>query len=113
MFQFLNIFLQARPDHYVFLPDLKQQGRTMIACRRRLTLLLMTLSFISFCVCYSRMPDEYSAIEAENTIACHRREFTYKVIRKDKLGRKCSGYVKAMSCWGRCDSNEVLFFPCL
>ncbi|KAG1652390.1 Thyrostimulin beta-5 subunit [Nymphon striatum] len=69
--------------------------------------LMMTITLISFCKSYSRIEDEYSMIDPKGTLKCHRREFTYKVLRKDRLGRKCTDYITAMSCWGRCDSNEI------
>ncbi|CAM1154229.1 gpb5 (predicted) [Pycnogonum litorale] len=72
-----------------------------------LTLLyFLALLYISGCNSYLLQGD-YSDINPESTLKCHRREFTYKVVRKDKFGRKCYGYITAMSCWGRCDSNEI------
>ena len=47
------------------------------------------------------------AINPISTLQCHRRQYTYKVQQRDSLGRRCWGVINVMSCWGRCDSNEV------
>ncbi|GAB6024972.1 glycoprotein hormone beta [Chamberlinius hualienensis] len=71
----------------------------------KLLLLLLSLCPIS---CNPITSDSSSgSIDPRTTLGCHRREYTYKVVRSDSLGRKCWGYVRAMSCWGRCDSNEI------
>ncbi|GIY35226.1 thyrostimulin beta-5 subunit [Caerostris darwini] len=44
----------------------------------------------------------------ENTLDCHRREFTFKASQTDENGLQCWGVVTAMSCWGRCDTGEVM-----
>ncbi|KAA0200489.1 hypothetical protein HAZT_HAZT008714 [Hyalella azteca] len=46
-------------------------------------------------------------VDADNTLSCHRRQYTYKVTETDENGRICWDYVNIMSCWGRCDSNEI------
>ncbi|GIY35225.1 thyrostimulin beta-5 subunit [Caerostris darwini] len=43
----------------------------------------------------------------ENTLDCHRREFTFKASQTDENGLQCWGVVTAMSCWGRCDTGEI------
>ena len=53
-------------------------------------------------------------IDPRFTLECHRREYTFKAVRYDDVGRKCWQFVTVMSCWGRCDSGEVRlgsFFP--
>ncbi|XP_059617085.1 thyrostimulin beta-5 subunit [Phlebotomus argentipes] len=41
------------------------------------------------------------------TLGCHRRVYTYRVTQTDHKGRECWDVVSVMSCWGRCDSNEI------
>jgi hypothetical protein len=53
----------------------------------------------------NRVESEY--VDPIFTLECHRREYTFKAVRYDELGRKCWQYVTVMSCWGRCDSGEV------
>ncbi|XP_066975748.1 thyrostimulin beta-5 subunit [Macrobrachium rosenbergii] len=47
------------------------------------------------------------AINPLSTLECHRRQYTYKVHKTDDNGRICWDYINVMSCWGRCDSNEI------
>lgn len=42
-----------------------------------------------------------------STLECHRRVYAYKVTKTDSAGRICWDVINVMSCWGRCDSNEV------
>lgn len=42
-----------------------------------------------------------------STLECHRRMYAYKVTKTDSTGRICWDVINVMSCWGRCDSNEV------
>ncbi|XP_076315566.1 thyrostimulin beta-5 subunit-like [Tachypleus tridentatus] len=44
---------------------------------------------------------------AESTLACHKREYTFKATRTDSNGHQCWDYLNTMSCWGRCDSGEI------
>lgn len=46
-------------------------------------------------------------IDPRSTLSCHRREYTFKAIQTDSMGRSCYQYITAMTCWGRCDSGEV------
>ena len=48
-----------------------------------------------------------------STLECHRRLYAYKVTKTDSAGRVCWDTISVMSCWGRCDSNEVSFSWCL
>ncbi|XP_069947803.1 thyrostimulin beta-5 subunit [Cherax quadricarinatus] len=48
-----------------------------------------------------------AAINPQSTLECHRRQYTYKVHKSDDDGRVCWDFVNVMSCWGRCDSNEI------
>ncbi|XP_069970009.1 thyrostimulin beta-5 subunit [Penaeus vannamei] len=48
-----------------------------------------------------------AAIDPLSTLECHRRQYTYKVHKTDDNGRMCWDYINVMSCWGRCDSNEI------
>ncbi|GAB0096621.1 glycoprotein hormone beta-5 [Sergentomyia squamirostris] len=41
------------------------------------------------------------------TLGCHRRIYTYRVTQTDQKGRDCWDDVSVVSCWGRCDSNEI------
>ncbi|KAJ4449366.1 hypothetical protein ANN_00764 [Periplaneta americana] len=43
-----------------------------------------------------------------STLECHRRVYAQKVTKTDSAGRECWDVVKVMSCWGRCDSNELM-----
>ncbi|CAL4124514.1 unnamed protein product, partial [Meganyctiphanes norvegica] len=47
------------------------------------------------------------AIDPVSTLECHRRQYTYKVHKTDDSGRNCWDNINVMSCWGRCDSNEI------
>uniref|UniRef100_A0A182MA44 Glycoprotein hormone subunit beta domain-containing protein n=1 Tax=Anopheles culicifacies TaxID=139723 RepID=A0A182MA44_9DIPT len=40
-------------------------------------------------------------------LGCHKRLFTYRVSQTDSKGRECWDHVSVLSCWGRCDSNEI------
>lgn len=46
-------------------------------------------------------------VEPESTLGCHRRIYYHNVTRKDTFGRGCWDVIPMLSCWGRCDSNEV------
>ncbi|KAK8389495.1 hypothetical protein O3P69_008888 [Scylla paramamosain] len=48
-----------------------------------------------------------TAIDPQSTLECHRRQYSYKVHKTDDNGRMCWDVVNVMSCWGRCDSNEI------
>ncbi|XP_045603174.1 thyrostimulin beta-5 subunit [Procambarus clarkii] len=48
-----------------------------------------------------------TAINPHSTLECHRRQYTYKVHKTDDDGRVCWDFINVMSCWGRCDSNEI------
>ncbi|XP_065331831.1 thyrostimulin beta-5 subunit [Cloeon dipterum] len=50
---------------------------------------------------------DMAQIDMSNTLGCHRRLYSYKVIQSDPAGRSCWDVVNVMSCWGRCDSNEI------
>jgi len=47
------------------------------------------------------------AVDPATTLSCHRRLYSYKVTKTDSSGKKCWDHVNVMSCWGRCDSNEI------
>ncbi|XP_071452959.1 thyrostimulin beta-5 subunit [Hetaerina americana] len=47
------------------------------------------------------------AVDPATTLQCHRRIYSYRVSKTDSAGRKCWDYISVMSCWGRCDSNEI------
>lgn len=44
----------------------------------------------------------------KQALGCHLRLYTYRVEQTDSSGRICWDNVSAMSCWGRCDSREVI-----
>lgn len=46
-------------------------------------------------------------VDPRVTLGCHRREYTFKAVQTDSMGRSCYQYITTMSCWGRCDSGEV------
>ncbi|KAK6636184.1 hypothetical protein RUM43_009837 [Polyplax serrata] len=50
-----------------------------------------------------------SAVETDldTTLDCNRRTYSHKVIQTDSEGKICWDMVTVVSCWGRCDSNEV------
>jgi hypothetical protein len=50
---------------------------------------------------------DMAQVDMANTLGCHRRLYRYKVTQSDSAGRSCWDNVNVMSCWGRCDSNEV------
>ncbi|XP_014675643.1 PREDICTED: glycoprotein hormone beta-5-like [Priapulus caudatus] len=45
-------------------------------------------------------------IDPTSTLICHKREYSYR-ISKPHNGLPCWDDVSVMSCWGRCDSNEI------
>ena len=53
------------------------------------------------------MGPEISGPDLDGIFTCVRRVYSFKVSQQDHLGRTCSDVVTVMSCWGRCDSNEV------
>ena len=53
------------------------------------------------------MGPEISGPDLDGIFTCVRRVYSFKVSQQDRLGRTCSDVVTVMSCWGRCDSNEV------
>lgn len=67
---------------------------------------------ISSMVVWSSVTGQLSSteIESSNTLHCNRKLYTFQVSNTDVNGRTCSDEIKVMSCWGRCDSNEVLQF---
>ncbi|XP_046664354.1 thyrostimulin beta-5 subunit-like [Homalodisca vitripennis] len=46
-------------------------------------------------------------IDPQSTLDCHRRLYSYTVTQRDSQGRTCRDTINVMSCWGRCDSNEI------
>lgn len=46
-------------------------------------------------------------VDLDGVFSCVRRGYSFKVSQQDQRGRTCWDTVTAMSCWGRCDSNEV------
>lgn len=48
-------------------------------------------------------------VNARSTLECHRREYTFKAVnREESSGTMCSDYITVESCWGRCNSGEVI-----
>ncbi|XP_046387291.1 thyrostimulin beta-5 subunit [Ischnura elegans] len=47
------------------------------------------------------------AVNLATTLQCHQRRYKYRVSKSDSMGRKCWDDISVMSCWGRCDSNEI------
>ncbi|XP_044733529.1 thyrostimulin beta-5 subunit [Chrysoperla carnea] len=48
-----------------------------------------------------------TAIDSASTLECHRRLYTYRAMQTDSRGLSCWDSLSVMSCWGRCDSNEI------
>ncbi|XP_039284787.1 thyrostimulin beta-5 subunit-like [Nilaparvata lugens] len=46
-------------------------------------------------------------VDPSSTLDCHRRVYNHKVSKADSQGRLCWDTISVMSCWGRCDSNEI------
>ncbi|KAK5645390.1 hypothetical protein RI129_006690 [Pyrocoelia pectoralis] len=46
-------------------------------------------------------------IDPISTLDCHRRLYTYRVTQRDENGKECWDTLSVLSCWGRCDSNEI------
>lgn len=65
--------------------------------------LMIMLSVINYAKCDALM-------DPQVTLDCHRRAYSHKVSQTDSEGRMCWDTVTVMSCWGRCDSNEVTSF---
>lgn len=66
---------------------------------------ILTLGAVLLLVLVLLMP--VAAINPMSTLECHRRQYTYKVHKTDDDGRMCWDFINVMSCWGRCDSNEI------
>lgn len=49
----------------------------------------------------------WSSVAGYNMLDCNRQLSTFRVSNTDVNGRTCSDEINVMSCWGRCDSNEV------
>lgn len=49
-----------------------------------------------------------AGIDPLSELDCTRKLYTFQVSNTDVNGRVCSDEIQVMSCWGRCDSNEVL-----
>ena len=62
-----------------------------------------TITLLFVFECYSA-----HVIDPSSTLDCHRRVYSYKVSKTDSQGRQCWDTINVMSCWGRCDSNEVI-----
>lgn len=45
--------------------------------------------------------------ESANALDCKKKLYTFQVSKTDSNGKVCSDEINVMSCWGRCDSNEV------
>lgn len=70
-----------------------------------------TVSSMMIVVVWSSAVGRLSAspgIDSLNALDCNQKPYTFQVSNTDVNGRTCSGRIKVMSCWGRCDSNEVL-----
>lgn len=48
-----------------------------------------------------------ASLTGPETLDCHRRLYTYRVVQSDGQGKQCWDTLSVWSCWGRCDSNEV------
>lgn len=53
-------------------------------------------------------PQSITETDLESTLDCNRRTYSHKVTQTDSEGRACWGMITVVSCWGRCDSNEVI-----
>ncbi|NP_001232960.1 uncharacterized protein LOC100168739 isoform X1 [Acyrthosiphon pisum] len=49
----------------------------------------------------------WSSVAGYDMLDCNRQLSTFQVSNTDENGRTCSDEIDVMSCWGRCDSNEV------
>lgn len=49
----------------------------------------------------------WSSVAGFDILDCNRQLSTFRVSNTDVNGRTCSDEINVMSCWGRCDSNEV------
>lgn len=43
----------------------------------------------------------------ETQLECNKRQYTFKAVKRDDLGNKCSGILKATICYGSCDTGEI------
>ncbi|VVC45303.1 Gonadotropin, beta subunit,GPCR, family 2, extracellular hormone receptor domain,Glycoprotein hormone [Cinara cedri] len=48
-----------------------------------------------------------TGFQFRNGLDCNRKLYKFQVTNTDSTGRSCSDEIEVMSCWGRCDSNEV------
>ncbi|KAL7648953.1 UNVERIFIED_CONTAM: hypothetical protein RMT77_000888 [Armadillidium vulgare] len=71
----------------------------MIAFHQVVSLICFVFLFLFF--------DSCDSIDPVTTLQCHRRQYSYKVQQTDSEGRTCWDHINVMSCWGRCDSNEI------
>ncbi|XP_025419976.1 thyrostimulin beta-5 subunit [Sipha flava] len=64
---------------------------------------------ISLMIVWSSVTGRISVagIDPLSELDCTRKLYTFQVSNTDVNGRVCSDEIQVMSCWGRCDSNEV------
>lgn len=48
-------------------------------------------------------------VDSSNALDCNKKLYTVRVSNTDINGRTCFDEISVMSCWGRCDSNEVSY----
>ncbi|XP_050521484.1 thyrostimulin beta-5 subunit [Daktulosphaira vitifoliae] len=65
--------------------------------------LLSIIVWSSSAVEQNELYDEIQTKELD----CNRKLYSFRVSNTDINGRTCSDEIEVMSCWGRCDSNEV------
>lgn len=60
-------------------------------------------------VMWSSVVGQLSAAEigTPNALDCKQKMYEFAVSNTDVNGRTCFDKIQVMSCWGRCDSNEV------
>ncbi|KAK4875743.1 hypothetical protein RN001_012165 [Aquatica leii] len=72
-------------------------------------LILFGIILTAFSICRTQHIIEagIETIDPATTLDCHRRLYTYRVTQADENGKQCWDTLSVLSCWGRCDSNEI------
>lgn len=50
--------------------------------------------------------EQGSSVSSDSPLECNMRRFTYRAVKSDAAGNRCSGMVTATICYGGCDTGE-------
>ena len=67
-------------------------------------IIIYFIVLINYCYCQNVITD---STNMDSSLDCNRRAYSHRVTQTDSEGRICWDTITVVSCWGRCDSNEV------